>query len=250
MVECAPGTSRVASPGPAPDKRADALPVRFEVLAEVLAEALAEGGQLSAACAVAGRDMARDGASLEEALTGLRTTYRVVTRREPDFAATEALCLAWSDATLEYLHDLSCEDPLTGLTSLAHLRTRLSEIYREAALEDTSVRRSHALVIVELRFPTERCAPPHHFTRALRLVQVSEAMRTVFAGGETIGRVGIHRAVVLTRRSTALGQSVGLLSDLLVDLDLGNADTRVWIEGLPGTPDAVTSLLDELARPR
>ena len=44
--------------------------------------------------------------------------------------------MAWSDATLEYLHDLSCEDPLTGLASLAHVRTRLDEIYREAELTD------------------------------------------------------------------------------------------------------------------
>ena len=57
----------------------------------------------------------------------------------PDFEAAEALSVAWSEATLEYLHDLSCEDPLTGLASLAHVRTRLDEIYREAELTDVGV---------------------------------------------------------------------------------------------------------------
>ena len=62
--------------------------------------------------------------------------------RAPAFEAAEALSVAWSDATLEYLHDLSCEDPLTGLASLAHVRTRLDEIYREAELTDVLRRRA------------------------------------------------------------------------------------------------------------
>ena len=39
-----------------------------------------------------------------------------------------------------------------------------------------------------------------------------------------------------------------LLREFLGDLDLGQADVRVWIEGLPGTPESATRLLDELAR--
>jgi hypothetical protein len=34
----------------------------------------------------------------------------------------------------------------------------------------------------------------------------------------------------------------------LCDLDLGGAEPRVWIEGLPATADAGASLLDELSR--
>ena len=84
--------------------------------------------------------MACDGASLGEALSGLRETYAVLGDVAPDFSATEALSVAWSEATLEFLHDLSCEDPLTGLASLAHLRTRLAELYREGEREGRSVR--------------------------------------------------------------------------------------------------------------
>jgi hypothetical protein len=197
---------------------------------------------------VVGRDVARDGAALGEALSGLRTTYTLVNGADPEFSATEALSVAWSEATLEYLHDLSCEDPLTGLTSLAHVRTRLAEVYRDAELTDVPVKVSHALVVVEVRVRGRALLDEHQFTRALRLVQVAEAMRSVFSGGETIGRLGLNRAVAVVSRHIDLGTSVGLLREFLGDLDLGDADVRVWIEGLPGTHDSATRLLDELAR--
>ncbi len=227
-----------------PDHVREALPLRFEAVGE----ALARRGDVSAACHVVGRDVARDGASLGEALSGLRTTYRLVRGQDPDFVAAESLSVAWSEATLEYLHDLSCEDPLTGLTSLAHLRTRIAEIYRDAELSDRAVKLSHALVVVEVRIHARALMEEHQFTRALRLVQVAEAMRAVFSGGETIGRLGLNRAVAVVPRAVDLGTSVTSLREFLGDLDLGAADVRVWIEGLPSTPDSATRLLDELAR--
>jgi hypothetical protein len=192
--------------------------------------------------------VARDGAALGEALSGLRTTYELVLGEPPAFDAAQALSVAWSDATLEYLHDLSCEDPLTGLASLAHVRTRLDEIYREAELTDVGVAGSHALVIVELCFREPTGGPARHFTRALHLVQVTEAVRAVYSGGQTIGRLGLDRAVALVPRTVDLGTSVGLLREFLDDLDLGGVDVRLWIEGLPRSADSATLLLDELAR--
>src|SRR4051794_33046648 len=217
-----------------PDAVRQQLPMRFEAVGE----ALASDADVITVCAVVGRDVARDGAALGEALSGLRATYHLLRNRPPDFEATEALTVAWSEATLEYLHDLSCEDPLTGLASLAHVRTRLDELYREAELTDISVASSHALVIVELCFREPPEALGHHFTRALRLVQVTEAIRAVYSGGQTIGRVGLDRAVALVPRTVDLGTSVALLREFLGDLDLGEASTRVWIEGLPPTADS------------
>ena len=49
---------------------------------------------------------------------------------EPAFTDACAVALGWSEATLAYLHQLSCADPLTGLASMAHLRGRLTEVYR------------------------------------------------------------------------------------------------------------------------
>ena len=226
-----------------PDDVRRALPSRFEAVAE----ALVSGADVGAVCTVVGRDVARDGAALGEALSGLRATYHLVRGATPAFDAAEALSVAWSEATLEYLHDLSCEDPLTGRASLAPGRPRLAEIYRESELTDLGVARSHALVVVELRFGAAMVLPGHQFTRALRLVQVTEALRSVFSGGETLGRLGLDRAVAVVRRTEDLGVSVGLLRDFLADLDLGSADVRVWIEGLPGAADSATRLLGELA---
>lgn len=227
-----------------PEDVRHALPMRFEAVGE----ALVSDTDVIAACAVVGRHVARDGAALGEALSGLRTTYQLVLDATPAFDATEALSVAWSDATLEYLHDLSCEDPLTGLASLAHVRTRLDEIYRDSDLTDVPVQRSHALVIVELCFRGPTGVPGHHFTRALRLVQVTEAIRAVYSGGQTVGRLGLDRAVVVVSRTADLGTSVALLREFLGDLDLGEADVRVWIEGLPRSADSATRLLDDLAR--
>ena len=221
-----------------------ALPPRFEAVGEALVSA----ADTRPACAVVGRDVARDGAALGEALSGLRSTYRLVVGGDPDFDAVEALSVAWSEATLEYLHDLSCEDPLTGLTSLAHVRTRLAEVYRESELTDVSVQNSHALVVVALRNRGREAVVEHHFTRALRLCQVAEAIRAVFAGGQTIGRLGQNRAVALVNRSGDLGMSVATLTEYLDDLGLGAEDVRVWIEGLPASTESASRLLDELAR--
>lgn len=226
------------------DRVRQQLPMRFEAVGEVLVS----GGDVAAACSVVGRDVARDGAALGEALSGLRTTYRLTLGREPDFGAAEALSVAWSEATLEYLHDLSCEDPMTGLTSLAHVRTRLAELYRDAELTDVPLRDSHGLVVVELVHRRRDAFADHHFTRALRMVQVAEAARSVYSGGQTIGRLGLDRAVTLVERDADIGHAVGLLREFLADLDLGDADVRVWIEGLPSSADSATRLLDELAR--
>lgn len=227
-----------------PEAVRDQLPLRFEAVGE----SLVSGSDVTAACAVVGRDVARDGAALGEALSGLRTTYELVLGVEPAFDATEALSVAWSEATLEYLHDLSCEDPLTGLASLAHVRTRLAEIYRDAETTAVGVQQSHALVIVELCQRRRPAVPEHRFTRALRLVQVTEAIRAVYSGGQTIGRLGQDRAVALVPRTAELGGSVALLREFLGDLDLGGAEVRVWIEGLPASADSATRLLDDLAR--
>jgi GGDEF domain-containing protein len=215
---------------------------------DAVAEALAAGGDATASCAVAGEDVARDGASLGEALFALRSTCRLVTGRDPDFAQAEALAIAWSEATLAYLHDLSCEDPLTGLASLAHLRTRIDEIYRDADFTGVSARESHALVVVDVRYPIPTGGPEHHFTRALRLVRVGQTIRAVYSGGHVVARLGQDRAAVVAARTPMLGGSVALLRRELDRLDLGTAVVRAWIEGLPGSAESAARLVDELAR--
>ena len=117
---------------------------------EAVAEALVANRCPTAGCAVSGGALAADGVSLREALAMLASTYQGLGLGEPSFAATDALSVAWSEETLAFLGDVSCEDPLTGLASPAHLRARLAEVYRDAEQAGTSPRTTHALVVVDL----------------------------------------------------------------------------------------------------
>lgn len=218
------------------------LPDRFAAVGE----ALASGTGADVACAVTGRELALDGVSLDEALEWLQDTFRVVRGAPPGFAEARALALGWSEATLGYLHQLTCEDPVTGLASLAHLQSRLLELYRGQLQGRPAVRDAHALVVVESRMPPPTAATgPEAFVADLRIARFAETVRTVFAGGESVGRLGRHRVVVIARRDAGLPQRVALVRRMLHGADGG---VRVWIEGLPGAEPAASALLGELAR--
>ncbi len=207
------------------------IPARFEAAAE----ALAGGPSAIAACWVAGRDLADAGVSLGESLEGLRSVTRHVSSRDPSFEECHALSLSWSEATLAYLHGLSCADPLTGLATMAHIRERIAELYRDARLDA----RGHALVVTEVRRPRGL----DQIASARRLTLVGHAARSVFTGQEAIGQVGPSRVVVVAPRDDALAARVGLLRRMI-----DNRAHRIWIEGLPGSDASAVQLLDELAR--
>ena len=219
---------------------------------EALADALLFGSDVAAVSAEIGSAMARDGASLHEAMDALRDTYAMCTGQEPAYAASRALALAWSEASLQYLHALSCEDPLTGLASLAHVRSRLTEIYREAERRGDNVVTTYALVVVELIQHARGGGAAHRLDRVLELTAAAECLRAVFSGGETLGRLGRQRAVAVVPRAAAVGGLVPTLRSLLADWG-GQAGgdgltSRVWIEQLPINNEAAGRLLDELAR--
>ena len=165
--------------------------------------------------------------------------------------------MAWSEETLGYLHQLSCEDPLTGLASLAHLRARLSEVYRSAEQGERSTTTSHALVVVDVpllaRRPSVEGGRPDvgaatGFESALWLARLADHARLVFPGGETIGLASPSRLVVVAERGDLLAPRVGLLRGLVEDMDPRGERARVWIEGLPPSDDGAGLLLDEIAR--
>jgi GGDEF domain-containing protein len=220
------------------------LPRRFEAVGE----ALASGSGSLEACDVVGRTLAQDGASLDEVLDDLRATSMVVTGRDPTYSDVRAVSVAWSEATLAYLHQLSCEDPLTGLSSLGHVRSRLSELYRAQFHDGHGLQDTHALVVADL--PHDRPGYQHGdgdtLSRTMRMVRLGEAARTVFASDQTIGRMGTNRIVVIVERDAQLGRRVAIMRKMLAMADY---PTRVWIEGLPGTDAGAAQLLDELARP-
>jgi hypothetical protein len=221
-----------------------ALPPRFGKVGE----ALASGSESVEACEVVGSDLARDGVSLEEAMDALSTTYRMVRGGDPDHAVTRALSLGWSEATLGYLNRLSCEDPLSGLASMAHVRGRLAELYRRQAGEGVAVRDTHALVVVDV--PVARgtaSAGRIRVEQALLASRVGELVRAVFPGAETVGRVGPRKVVVLCERGDRLGPRVVELRQRLVGLDAGAPSGRVWLEALPDSDAGAAALLDGLS---
>ena len=215
------------------------LPARFEAVGE----ALAAGSEAHAACAVVGRDLARDGVDLSEALHGLRSTFALVVEREPDFESTRALGIAWSDETLGYLHEVSCENPLTGMATLAHLRGRLAEIQRGAESRGAS-ESAHALVVVDVPL---LAGSSDQLASSLVMAEVASQVRLVFEGEETIGEASPTRLLVIAERND-LGGRVSTLRELLDQVTPPDSVVRLWIEGLPPTAAATSTLLDELAR--
>lgn len=220
------------------------IPPRFQAVGE----ALVSGRGSVEACAVLGHQLAQDGASLDESIEGLRLTTAAVTGGDPGFEELRALSIAWSEATLGFLHQVSCQEPLTGLATLAHVRARLSELHRNGQLAGAPpVREAFALVVVELQESGALLRPDAEDTwaRSMRMAALGKVARTVFAGEETIGRLGLRRVVVVAARDQRLGRRVALVRTL-AGVDEGGV--RVWIEGLPATDEATTALVDELAR--
>ena len=223
------------------------VPRRFQALAD----ALPLRADVASVCAEIGYALAQDGAALQEALDGLCLTYELMTGQEPPYEASRALAVSWSEASLQYLHALSCDDPLTGLASLAHVRARLAELYREANRRGGSVNTTHALVVVELVDHRLDDLAAQRFDGVLQFAAVAECLRRVYSGGETLGRLGPHRAVAVVARSASVGEGVAVLRALLADCGHQTKSTlrsRIWIEPLPGDNDAAGRLLDELTR--
>lgn len=212
-----------------------ALPPYFEAVGE----AIASGAAPLAACGEAGRELARAGVAFGDALDSLRTTVWMVRGREPDHPEVRSLSVGWSEATLGYLHRLSCVDPLTGLSTQAHVRGRLTEIFRDPTLSTGGARHHHALVVIEA------LDDGGTLDHAARMARLGEIGRAVFAGAETIGRVGPRRIVVIATRDDRLARRVAVLRRML---DQAHPEARLWIEGLPDSDSAAGALLEELAR--
>jgi len=220
------------------------MPERFEAVGE----ALVAGRSATDACEVVGRLLGSQGVSLEETLADLRTTYELVAGTEPAFTDACAVALGWSEATLAYLHQLSCADPLTGLASMAHLRGRLTELYRGDTRGPAPLRDRYALVVVEAASPRLTGIADEVFGLDLRMSRIGESARSVFAGGETVCRIGPRRIVILADRNENLARRTTLLRNLLEVGERGLGGVRIWSERLPLVIDQASSLLDELSR--
>lgn len=220
------------------------VPLGFGAVAEVLATWPVREADVHEVCSVLGGSLAADGMGLSEALEHLRSTTTRVARRDPSYAEAAALASAWGEVTLGYANSISCEDPLTGLATTAHLRVRIAELYR------TDTWAGHTLVSVRLPHsePHPDLEDDGAFGAALDLARAAAVARGVFPGPETIARAGRGRLLVLAERGDALGRRLGVLR-ARVSESFGGADgVRVWSERLPSHEARAVDLLDELTR--
>ncbi|WP_197288850.1 hypothetical protein [Nocardia sp. NRRL S-836] len=225
-------------------------------LAEVdeVCAAMLEDTDPSDALVRLGRARAEAGAGLSETLLDLAALHAVLTDASPVVPPNvDALpsrlvrmtALGWADVVTRQAGDCAAEDSLTGLATPAYLRRRLDEVYRGTPV----VPLDYALVL--LRLDTHRAKG---WSRVVAMTLASDALRTVFDGGETLAALGPSVAAVLVRRDETLARRVSnlrvLAADRLAD-DPGVRPTgpaKVWLERLPDTHAEACALLTALGR--
>lgn len=117
--------------------------------------------------------------------------------------------LAWADAFVTRLNRLTCQDPVTGLSSLHHLMTYLMGTFRRpGGAEDL------ALIVIDV--VSRRNEPGGHneatFGRTLRLAVVADTLDAWFDDARTV------RVAVNSRRVAAL---IGWAADWRADRTAG-----------------------------
>lgn len=206
-------------------------------------EALESGqADIASVAHVVGACAAHLGSPLQEVLDLLERTYEEH-GAVPAYDVVKALAVAWSEEALVHRHQESCEDPLTALSSLAHLRARLGDTYRGAERDGLRADQSHALIVVELPV-----FPGNQLSGSLAMLEAAEAVRTVYSGDETIAQATSRRIAALVERSRMDRSTLELLQILVRRLHTGDAEPRMWIESLPRHASGIGWLLNELAR--
>jgi hypothetical protein len=210
---------------------------------DAVCEALTERRDVRAAGERLGRERATAGVSLAEALTDIDALAESVPAHAE--ALRRAVSLGWADRAAAPADAVS--DALTGLASADYLRIRLGEVYRAADVEGSSAGDTHALVMVRLGR-----AGASGWAQHLPMILVGDSMRAVFAGGQSLARIGPLAAVALAPRSPVLARQARVLAELLaarirVGRDPGLLP-QVWIESLPPGWDAANALVAELGR--
>jgi hypothetical protein len=204
---------------------------------DAVAQAACRDGSLRQACTMLGRARAQAGVGIGEALTDVGALFRVLDQGTPPLDVITAVAEGWADAGLARMSGAACEDPLTGLVSLAYLRTRLRELYRDAARQGSEPADTHRLVVVDL--PRR----PDPWRRISLVILVGHDLRAAFPGGDTLAldRPGPAIALVqatedFTFRFTSLRRAIRAA--------LG---TEVRMLKLPARPEDAERLLDGLA---
>ncbi|GHF78108.1 hypothetical protein FHX82_004389 [Amycolatopsis bartoniae] len=232
-----------------------ALPEVDSVCAAVL-----RGRDPEAPLAALARARATAGAGLAEVLSDIAALHAVLSDTQeddgsiaPDVDALPAqllrvTALAWAEVAMDQLAHIEVIDPLTGLPTTAYLRTRLGEIYRQAAVNGRAVGEDHALLVVGLDL-----SAVSGWHRVTGMILLAEALRTVLDGGESIATVGPSTLVAVLPRDGGIASKAVQLrravhDRLAVDDQLADAGSPlIRLVRLPSTHDAACRLLRRLA---
>lgn len=209
---------------------------------EAVADAVCAGHGLPTACVRLGRARGRAGVGIGETLEDLGALFEVLRWPDPPLGLVRCTAEGWVDVGLMDLAGASCEDPLTGLATAAHLRVRLAELYRAGEAAGRPPSRTHRLVLVSLPGGVEP------WRRMARAVTVAHDLREFFGGGETLAllRTGRMAALVpygpgLDLRVRALRRALGRTGDAV-----HRGEIRVWDERLPGSAADAAELVATL----
>lgn len=221
-------------------------------------EAMLAGKDPDEALVKLGRARALAGSGLGETLQDVAALHAVLTvpgdgivAADPDAMPARLLritALAWSDVLIRQLANTEACDGLTGLTNGAYLRTRLREVYREAAARAADPRSQYVLVVI-----SPDLTHTSGWSRLAAMVLLADVLRGVFDGGQTLATIGPNTLLVLAERDGRLSERVAstrwLAADRLgVDPQLKEiGPPAVWLEKLPGTHAAACRLVSELA---
>ena len=202
--------------------------------------AAAGASALTAACAGLGRSRAQAGVGIAETIDDLVALFAVLEggEREPPLRLVGAIAEGWAEESLTEFGQGGCEDPVSGLATVPYLRTRLAEVYREAAQGGDSPAETHRLLVVGL----PRRADP--WRRLVLPILVGHDLRAVFPGGETLSlaRPGPAIALVPARHDLPL-QYARLRRNIQATFG-----TEIRMTPLPGRLTEALRLVDELAR--
>jgi hypothetical protein len=207
------------------------------------------------------RARARAGCGLAETLQDLAALHAVLTvpalhdgliAADPDVVPAGLIrvtALAWADVLVRQLAHAEVADSLTGLSSVAYLRARLREVYRESTAAGVPTRSKYVLIVVapDLRHTVG-------WSRLAAMVLLSDVLSSVFHGGQTLAVLGSGTIGVLAPRDAELSGSVATVrllaaARLAVDPQLHRVGVPpVWLERLPDGHHAACQLLGDLGR--
>lgn len=199
-------------------------------------DAVVTGGVLVEPCARLGAARAEAGVGLPEAFDDLWSLFSVLGRIP---AAIVVRHFAESYAESGSAAEIYTEsvEPLTGLARFDYLRTRLGEVYAEAAAAEADPNDRHGLVGVQV------ADVPSGWDGIARRLSLGRILRTVFASGETVAGLAPAAVAVLTIHHVSV-----VPSDLPHTLrQATEADVTVRRLRLPATLRGALTLLDVLA---